>query len=176
MPVFEFEGKRPTIHPEAFIAPTAIVVGDVTVERGASIWYGAVVRADLCPIVIGEGANIQDNSVLHADGDNALEIGAHVTVGHGCIVHCTSIGRQTVVGNGSILLNEAVIGAGTVIAAGSVVTPGSVIPDGVLALGSPARVRSQIVAGSTAERLVQRNADAYVELAQRHIAASVLRD
>jgi len=172
--LFEFEGKRPTVHPEAFVAATATLIGDVTVEKGASIWFGSVVRADFSAIVIREGSNVQDNSILHSDG--ALEVGAHSTIAHGCIVHCTSIGRQTVVGNGSILLNEAVIGAGTVIAAGSVVTPGSVIPDGVLALGSPARVRSQIVAGSTAERLVQRNADAYVELAQRHIAASVLLD
>jgi carbonic anhydrase/acetyltransferase-like protein (isoleucine patch superfamily) len=170
--LFEFDGKRPTVHPDAFIAPTATLVGDVTVEAGASIWYGSVLRADTCSIVIREGSNVQDNTVLHSDGGRVLEVGAHTTIGHGCIVHCASIGRQTVIGNGSILLNDAVVGSETVVAAGSVVTPGTVIPDGVLAVGSPARVRGRVEPGTTAERLVQSNAHAYVELARRYRATS----
>ena len=170
MSLFEFEGRYPTVHPDAFIAPTATLVGDVTVERGASIWYGAVLRADICSIVIREGSNVQDNSVLHSQDGHVLEVGAYATIGHGCIVHCASVGTRTVVGNGAILLNDVVIGAGTVVAAGSVVTPGTVIPDGVLAVGSPARVRGQVEPGSTAEHLVQGNADAYVELALRYRA------
>jgi len=166
--LFEFEGKRPSIHPDAFIAPTATLVGDVTVEKGASIWYGAVLRADTCSIIIREGSNVQDNSILHADGGHVLEVGAHTTIGHGCIVHCASIGSGSVIGNGSVLLNDAVIGSGTVVAAGSIVTPGTSIPGGVVAVGSPARVRGKVEPGTTAERLVQSNADAYVKLVGRY--------
>jgi carbonic anhydrase/acetyltransferase-like protein (isoleucine patch superfamily) len=163
----EFEGRRPVIHPGAFIASTATLIGDVTVEDGASIWFGAVLRGDTCAIRIREGANVQDNSVLHADGTQ-LEVGPYTTIGHGCIVHCASVGPNSVIGNGSILLNDAVVGAGSVVAAGSVVTPGASIPDGVLAVGSPARVRGPVEPGSTAERLVNNNANAYVRLAQRY--------
>src|SRR4051795_7369955 len=122
MPLFEFEGKRPTVHPDAFIAPTATLIGDVTVEKGASVWYGAVLRADICTIVIGEGANIQDNSVLHAAPGTSLVVGANSTVGHGCIVHCAEVGEQALIGNGSTLLGGAEIGARRLIAAGPVVT------------------------------------------------------
>lgn len=172
MELYEFEGKRPRVHPEATIAPTATLIGDVVVEKHASVWYGAVLRGDTCSIVIREGSNIQDNSVLHADHGAALEVGPHSTVGHGCVVHCAVIGSRSVIGNGAILLNGAVVGSGTVVAAGALVTPGTVIPDGVLALGSPARVREPVQPGSTAERLVESNARAYVELAQRYRATS----
>jgi carbonic anhydrase/acetyltransferase-like protein (isoleucine patch superfamily) len=166
--LFEFEGKRPKIHPDAFIAPTATLVGDVTVEEGASIWYGDLLRGDICSIVIREGSNVQDNSVLHSQEGHVLEVGAYTTIGHSCVVHCAGIGPRAVIGNGAVLLNDAVIGAGAVIAAGSVVTPGTVIPDDVLAVGSPARIRGPVEPGSTAERLVQGNADAYVKLALRY--------
>lgn len=168
MNLFEFEGKRPNIHPDAFVAPTATLVGDVTVEQGASIWYGALLRGDICSIVIREGSNVQDNSVLHSQEGHVLEVGANTTIGHSCVVHCASIGPRAVIGNGAVLLNDVVIGAGSVIAAGSIVTPGTVIPDDVLAVGSPARVRGPVEPGSAAERLVQRNADAYVKLALRY--------
>ena len=87
MHLYEFEGKRPTVHPEAFVAPTATLIGDVTVEKGASVWYGAVLRADICTIVIREGANVQDNSVLHAGPDQILDVGPGATVAHTCVVH-----------------------------------------------------------------------------------------
>ena len=92
MPLFSFEGVSPTVHPEAWIAPTATLIGDVVVERGASVWYGAVVRADLGRIVIGEGANIQDNAVIHV-GDGVCEVGRNVTVGHLCLVHDCTVGE-----------------------------------------------------------------------------------
>ena len=98
MVCFEFEGKRPTVHPEAFVAPTATLIGDVTVERGASVWYGAVLRADICTIVVREGANVQDNSVLHAAPGETLVIGRDATIGHGCVVHCREVGEQALVG------------------------------------------------------------------------------
>jgi len=93
MPLYSFEGKRPTVHPDAWIAPTATLVGDVVVEAGVSIWYGAVIRADLGTITIRAGANIQDNTVIHV-GHNGCEIGPNATVGHQCLVHDCTIGEQ----------------------------------------------------------------------------------
>src|SRR3954447_13568547 len=100
MPLFSFEGISPTVHPEAWIAPTATLVGNVIVEKDASIWYGVVIRADLGQIIIREGANIQDNSVIH-NNTGICEIGRNVTVGHQCLVHDCTIGEQALIGNGS---------------------------------------------------------------------------
>jgi carbonic anhydrase/acetyltransferase-like protein (isoleucine patch superfamily) len=167
MHLIEFEGRRPSVHPEAWVAPTATLVGDVTVERGASIWYGAVLRGDVCTIVVREGTNIQDNSVLHAGPDQTLVVGPNATVGHGCVVHCASVGSQSLVGNGSVLLDGATVGDRTLIAAGSIVTPGTEIPGGVVAAGSPASVRKPIE-GTSSELWVDTNAIYYGELAGRH--------
>jgi carbonic anhydrase/acetyltransferase-like protein (isoleucine patch superfamily) len=166
MPLFEFEGKRPTVHPEAFVAPTATLIGDVTVEAGASIWYDAVLRADVCAIVVREGANVQDNSVLHAAPGETLTIGRDATIGHGCVVHCQGVGEQALVGNGSTLLDHAVVGPRTLVAAGSVVTPGTELPGGMVAAGIPAKP-TRPVEGRTAS-WVEQNGPFYRELARRH--------
>jgi carbonic anhydrase/acetyltransferase-like protein (isoleucine patch superfamily) len=163
----EFEGKRPTVHPEAFVAPTATLIGDVTVERGASVWYGAVLRADICTIVVREGANVQDNSVLHAAPGETLVVGRNATVGHGCVVHCKEVGEQALVGNGSTLLDHAVVGSRTLVAAGSVVTPGTELPAGMVAAGIPAKPMKPIE-DSSSELWVEHNPAYYQELAQRH--------
>lgn len=168
MQLFEFEGKRPTVHPEAFVAPTATLVGDVTVERGASIWYGAVLRADDCAIIVRADANVQDNSVVHAAPDVVVEIGEGATIGHSCVLHGASVGRHGLVGNGTTVLDGASIGAGSMVAAGSTVSPGTQIPDGVLAAGSPATVKKEI-AGTPAAFWVETNPDYYPKLAQRHL-------
>lgn len=170
MPLYEFEGKRPDVHPEAFIAPTAVLIGDVTVEKGASVWYGAVLRADICTIIVREGANIQDNSVLHGDPDSTVEIGAHATVAHSCMFHGRLLGEKALLGNGSTVLQDAVIGAGSLVGGGALVGAGAEIPDGVLAVGSPAQVKKPI-AGTHAEFLVEVNGAYYRELAGRHAAA-----
>lgn len=172
MPLFEYEGKRPIVHPEAWIAPTATLIGDVTVEAGASVWYGAVLRADICTIVIGEGANIQDNSVLHAGPDQTLTVGPDATVGHGCVVHCAEVGEQALVGNGSTLLDGARIGARTLVAAGSVVTPGTEIPGGMVAAGIPAKATKPIE-GTSSEFWIEQNPPYYQDLARRHAATAV---
>lgn len=164
---YEFEGKRPTVHPEAFVAPTATLIGDVTVERGASIWYGAVLRADICAIVVREGANVQDNSVLHAGPDEVVDIGAGATVAHSCVVHGAVIGEKGLLGNSSTMLDGSRLGAGSMVAAGSLVSPGTELPAGVLAAGTPATVRKPIE-GTAAEFWVQANPDYYAELARRH--------
>jgi carbonic anhydrase/acetyltransferase-like protein (isoleucine patch superfamily) len=172
MVFIEFEGKRPTVHPEAFVAPTATLIGDVTVEAGASVWYGAVLRADICTIVVREGANVQDNSVLHAAPGETLVIGRNATVGHGCVVHCAEVGEQALVGNGSTLLDHAVVGPRTLVAAGSVVTPGTQLPGGHVASGIPARPTKPIE-GTSSEFWVEQNPPYYQELARRHAAGAV---
>ncbi|MFL6002508.1 MAG: gamma carbonic anhydrase family protein [Nocardioides sp.] len=169
MPLYEFEGKRPSVHPEAFIAPTATLIGDVTVEKGASVWYGAVLRADICTIVVREDANVQDNSVLHAGPDQILDVGPGATIAHTCVVHGAVIGARALVGNGSTVLDGARIGAGSMVAAGGLVTPQTEIPVGVLAAGAPAKVRGPLE-GTPAQFWVETNPSYYAELAQRHRA------
>ena len=169
--LFEFEGKRPVVHPDAFVAETATLIGDVTVEAGASIWYGVVIRADICTVVVREGTNIQDNSVLHAAPGETLSVGPHATIGHGCVVHCSEVGEKALIGNASTLLDGATVGAGTLVAAGSVVTPGAVIPGGVVAAGIPCRATKPI-GGTSSEPWVETNALYYRELGRRHAAGS----
>lgn len=167
MPMFAFEGKSPTVHPEAFVAPTATLIGDVVVERGASVWYGAVLRADICTIIVREGANIQDNSVVHGAPDSVVEIGAGATVAHLCVVHGAVLADRALLGNSSTILDDARLGAGSMVAAGSLVSPGTDIPEGVLAAGAPAQVKKPIE-GTAAQFWVDANPPYYAELAQRH--------
>ncbi|MFJ4652291.1 gamma carbonic anhydrase family protein [Nocardia sp. NPDC088792] len=168
MPLYEFEGKRPTVDPTAFIAPTAVLIGDVRVEARASVWYGAVLRADLAPIIIREGANVQDNSVIHGPENVPVEIGPGATIAHSVVFHGATLGAESIVGNGTTVLDMAKIGSGTMVAAHSLVSPGAEIPDGVLAAGSPAVVKKAL-AGTPAEVWVRTNPTYYAELAQRHL-------
>jgi carbonic anhydrase/acetyltransferase-like protein (isoleucine patch superfamily) len=138
MPLFAFEGRAPRIDPTAFVAPTATLIGDVTIEKGASVWYGAVLRADICRIVVREGANVQDNSVLHGAPDALVEVGPGATVAHACIVHGAVLEEKALLGNGSTMLDDTRLGAGSMVAAGSLVSPGTTIPPGGLAAGTPA--------------------------------------
>ena len=167
MPLYSFEGKGPTIHPTAFVAPTATIVGDVTIEEEASVWYGAVVRADYAPVVIRAGANVQDGSIIHAPPEMPVEIGPGATVAHLCVVHGAVLGEECLVANGATVLDGARIGVRSMIAAGAVVKPGDQIPDGVLAAGVPAAVKGPI-AGTPSEFWVQVNPSAYRALGQRH--------
>ena len=169
MPLFSFEGKSPRIHPTAFIAPTASIIGDVTVEENASVWYNAVVRADFNAIVIRRGANVQDCAVIHVTPVAGVEIGPGATVGHLCTIHAATIGEEALIGNSATALDGARIGVRAMVGAGSLVTPGTEIPDGMLALGSPCKVRGPL-AGTPAERWVQINPAGYQALAQRHRA------
>ena len=167
MPLYSFEGLTPSVHSTAFIAPTATLVGDVIVEEGASVWYGAVIRADYAPVVVRRGANIQDGAVLHGPPGLTTDVGAGATVAHNCVVHGATLGEECLVANGSIVLDGAQIGARALIAAGSVVASGANIAPGMLAAGAPAVVKRSVV-GSPAEFWVDANPPAYAELAQRH--------
>ncbi len=169
MPLFSFEGRAPRVDPTAFIAPTATLVGDVTVEAGASVWYGAVIRADYSPVVIREGANVQDGAVIHGPPNQPTEVGVGATVAHLCVVHGAVLGEECLIANGATVLDGAQIGARSLIAAHSLVAAGAVIPDGVLAAGSPAEVKRPI-AGTPAEFWVTMNPPAYADLARRHAA------
>ena len=168
MPLFEFEGRTPQVHPDAWIAPTATLVGDVRVEAEASVWYGAVLRADFGPIIVRRGANVQDGSVLHGGADPVTEVGEGATVGHLCVVHGAVIGAEALVGNGATVLDGAVVGRRALVAAGATVPPGMVIPDGTLAAGVPARILGAISGG--AKQWVDTNPEVYRELARRHAA------
>ena len=146
---------------EYWIAPGASVIGRVTLKRNVSIWFGAVLRGDNDPIMVGENSNVQDLAVLHTDAGVPLEIGAGVTIGHRAMIHGALVGDGCLIGIGAILLNGARIGRGCIIGAGALVTEGKVIPDGMLALGAPARVVREVTADE--QRMLAASALHYVE-------------
>ncbi|MEM6407542.1 MAG: gamma carbonic anhydrase family protein [Pseudomonadota bacterium] len=123
-----------------WVAPDANVIGNVILEEGSSVWFGATLRGDNEPIVVGAGSNIQENSVLHTDLGCPLTIGANCTIGHKAILHGCTLGEGSLVGMGATVLNRAVIGKGCLIGAGALVTEGKVIPDGSMVLGAPGKV------------------------------------
>src|SRR5438067_4114927 len=140
MPVFPFNGVLPTIAKDVFIAPGVMIIGNVTIQEGVSIWYNAVVRGDTAPIVIGRRTNIQDNCTLHVDADAPLMIGEECTVGHGAVVHGATVGDHVPVGMKAVVLSHAQVGSNTIVGACSLVGERKSIPGGVLALGVPAKV------------------------------------
>jgi len=143
--IIEYEGKCPQIAEGVFIAPTAVIIGDVIIEKGASIWFGVVLRGDHNQIIIGEGANVQDNSVVHTnDTDPPTYIGPNVTIGHGVSMEGCRIERNALIGMNCVVLGSAVVGEGSLVAAGSVVGAGMQIPAGHLAAGAPAAVKRPI--------------------------------
>ncbi|MBU9763120.1 gamma carbonic anhydrase family protein [Mycobacterium sp. TNTM28] len=168
MPLYSFEGRSPVVDPSAFVAPTATLVGDVTVEAGASVWFNTVLRGDFAPIVIREGANVQDGSVLHAPPGIPVDIGPGATVAHMCVVHGAHVGEEALIANHCTVLDGAVIGRRSLIAAHSLVVGGTKIPDEVVVTGAPAKVRGPI-AGTAAHMWVQSNPGAYRDLAQRYL-------
>ena len=151
--------KTPIIHPDAYIAPNATVVGNVRIGAGSSVFFGSVLRGDREPITIGNDTNIQDNCVLHEEFGHPVSVGSRVTVGHGAILHSCTIGDETLIGMGAIILNGAVIGSHCVVGAGALVTQNTVIPDGSLVYGSPARVKGQL--DESAIEDIRQNAQAY---------------
>src|SRR4051794_14672923 len=166
MPLFAFEGKRPVVHPDAFIAPTATLVGDVTVEAGASVWYGAVLRGDFAPIVVREGANIQDGAVVH--GAQLLEIGPGATVAHSVVMHGASVGADALIGNNATIQDGARIGCRAMVAAGALVPPNTVVEDETLFRGAAGKSAGPLSEG--AKFWIDSNPMAYQELARRHAA------
>jgi carbonic anhydrase/acetyltransferase-like protein (isoleucine patch superfamily) len=144
-----FDGKEPWIAPDAFVAPTAVLIGDVVVEEGASVWFGAVLRGDFDRIVVGAGSSIQDNCVLHTNEDLPTLVGRNVTVGHLSLLEGCVIEDEALVGMGSIVLNRASIGRRAMLAAGGVVKEDGEIPPAVLAAGAPAEVKKELDGSSS---------------------------
>jgi len=166
-----FGGKTPQLGEGVFVAPSADVIGNVIIGARSTIWYCAVLRADVESIRVGAETSIQDNTVVHVDSSGySTVIGNRVTVGHSVVLHGCSIGDDALIGIGSIVLNGAEIGEQATIGAGSLVTPGTKIPPGVLALGSPARVKRPLT--DEEKRHVQLGVANYIHLCAEHIRIS----
>lgn len=133
-------GLTPTIDPDAFVADTAVVAGDVSLAAGSSLWFGSVVRAEKAPVRIGADSNLQDLTVVHTDAGFPVTVGARVTVGHRAVIHGCTIEDDALIGMGAVVMNGAVIGRGAIVGAGAVVTEGTEVPPGHLAVGLPAKV------------------------------------
>src|SRR3954464_12915618 len=132
--------KQPVLGPNVYLAKTAVVLGDVTLGAGASVWYNAVLRGDINRIVVGEYSNIQDNAAVHLADDYPCLIGRFVTVGHSAIVHACTVEDECLIGMGATILDGALIGAQSIVGANALVTQGTVFPPGSMVLGSPAKV------------------------------------
>jgi len=152
--ILEYLGKRPVIGQDVFIAPTAVVIGDVVVGSGSSIWFGAVVRGDEGKIIIGEHTSVQDNAVLHTTPDDPTILGDRVTIGHGALLEGCIVEGGAVVGMGAVVLKGAVVGSQSLIAAGCVVTPRTIIPAKWLALGVPAKLKDELDEATLAESML----------------------
>ena len=168
MTIYALADKKPQLPPEGeyWIAPNAVVLGDVILKRGASIWFGAVLRGDNDPITIGENSNIQDGSVLHTDAGEPLTIGRDVTVGHLAMLHGCEIGDNTLIGIGAVVLGRARIGRNCLIGANTLITEGKVIPDNSLVMGQPGRVVRQLEPGQIAA--LTASAEHYVQNWKRY--------
>ncbi|MGD9485468.1 gamma carbonic anhydrase family protein [Streptomyces sp. TRM70308] len=162
-------GTEPRVDPGAYTAPTSVVLGDVALAAGASVWYHAVVRADMGPVAIGRDSNIQDNCTVHVDPGFPVTVGAGVSVGHNAVLHGCTIEDDVLVGMGATVLNGAVVGAGSLVAAQALVPQGMRVPPGSLVAGVPARVRRELTAEEREH--IRLNAAAYRDLAERHRAA-----
>lgn len=153
--------KNKTIENKVFIAPGAIVLGDVTLGEDVGIWYHATVRGDRAPIVIGDRSNIQDNAVVHVDADHGVKIGKNVTIGHSAVIHGCEIGDNSLIGMGAIIMNGARIGRNCIVGAGALVTQNTEVADNSLILGNPAKVKRAVTEEEIESSL--RNAECYVE-------------
>jgi carbonic anhydrase/acetyltransferase-like protein (isoleucine patch superfamily) len=149
MPILPFNGVWPRIAEDAFVAPNATIVGDVVVESGASIWFGAVIRADMSQVRIGAGSNIQDNATLHTDEDTPCIVGADCSIGHNAVVHGATLGDRVLIGMHATVLNGAALGDDSIVAASALVSEGKRYAPGQLLMGIPARVLRPV---SVAER------------------------
>lgn len=169
LPLIGALGDRvPSIHETAFVAPTAVVVGDVTLGPRASVWYGTVVRADSEVVVIGADSNVQDGSTLHSDAGSPLILGERVTVGHRVVLHGARVDDDVLIGMGAVVMNGAHLGSGSIIAAGAVVTENTVVSPGSLVAGVPAKVLKDL--GDAAVERIRANAASYTDRLDQHRA------
>jgi carbonic anhydrase/acetyltransferase-like protein (isoleucine patch superfamily) len=168
MPLYAINGVEPSFGPGAWAAPSADLIGDVRLGARASVWFGAVLRGDNTPLILGEETNFQDGSVGHSDAGFPLTIGARVTVGHQAILHGCTVADDCLIGMGARILNGAVIGPECIVGAGTLVTEGKHFERGSLIVGAPARVVRQLT--DEERRLLRASAAHYAEKAQRYAA------
>ncbi|MBV8244642.1 MAG: gamma carbonic anhydrase family protein [Candidatus Eremiobacteraeota bacterium] len=163
----EYRGKTPKVDPSAFVAPTAVLIGDVEVGPESSIWFGTVIRADNGPIRIGARTSIQDNAVVHVSEHGRTIVGDDVTVGHAAVMEDCAIGNHALIGSNAVLLNGSTVGERSLIAAGSVVGEGAAIPAGVVAAGAPAKVKKPLE--GEAAQWIAVAAQEYVKLSRAYL-------
>ena len=166
MPQIPLAGRTPAVADTAWVAPTATVIGDVTIGERTGVFYSAVVRGDTTTITVGEGSNLQDGVVLHADPDFPCTVGSGVSIGHAAVVHGCTIEDDCLIGMGAVVLNGAVVGRGSMVAAGAVVLEGAQIPPGSLVAGVPGKVRRELSDDEVQHN--RHNAVAYRHLADVH--------
>lgn len=164
--ILSYNGKRPVIGKHVYIAPTAAIIGDVTIEDHASIWYGAVIRGDLAPITIGRNTNVQDNCTLHVDKGQPVRIGDNVTIGHNAVVHGCTLEAWSLIGINAVVLNAAVVRTGSIVAAGSVVRERQIVGPHHLVAGIPAALKKEL-SPDVAARLTSAVED-YLILGREH--------
>ena len=158
--------KLKTCGDDFFVAPNATVIGDVELAKDASVWFNATIRGDNEPIIIGEGSNVQDGSVIHTDPGYKCLIGKNVTVGHMVMLHGCEIGDGSLIGIGSVILNGAKIGKNCIIGAKALVTEGMIVPDGSMVLGSPGKIKKTL--SEDEQKMVSFGADHYVKNYKRY--------
>ena len=163
--ILSYKGKQPIIDKDTFIAPNATIIGDVVIEKGASIWYGAVLRGDMDAIRIGPNSNIQDNATVHTDTGVPTIVGTNVTVGHNAILHGCKLENNVLIGIGAIILNQSTVKSGTIIAAGSLVKESQICEPSSLYAGTPCVLKKSLV---NSEKELQEHAQKYVHLSQEH--------
>ena len=164
--IYDFEKNVPDVHPDAWVASNASLIGKVKLEKNSSIWFNAVLRGDIELITIGENSNIQDGSVLHTDPGYKLNVGKGVTVGHMVMLHGCQIADDTLIGIGSIILNNAKIGKNCIIGANSLITENKIIPDNSLVVGSPGRVLRKVTEDEI--KAIHENAKHYVDGSKKY--------
>jgi carbonic anhydrase/acetyltransferase-like protein (isoleucine patch superfamily) len=166
MPLYELDGKRPLLGPNAWVAPSAELIGEVILGEAASVWFGACLRADNTAITVGARANVQDGAMLHSDPGVPCTIGDEVTVGHHAILHGCTVGARSLIGMGATILNRAVIGEDCLVGAGALVTEGKTFPPGSMIVGSPARAIRTL--DDAARAMLRMSAAVYVANAERY--------
>ncbi|MEB3050837.1 gamma carbonic anhydrase family protein [Mycolicibacter sp. MYC123] len=166
--IIAIAGHTPQVHAEAWVAPNATLIGQVSLAAGASVWYSATLRAEVEPIEIGAGSNIQDGVTVHVDKDFPARVGARVSVGHNAVLHGCTVGDDCLIGMGAIVLNGAVVGEGSLVAAGAVIPQGMVVPPRSLVAGVPGKVRRELSEAEVANNRF--NAEGYRVLTEVHRA------